>query len=167
VSPLSPPRATAAPREASNGGQFAHVLSVGGTSLYVKDSAGTYNGENVLERNERRFSQVESEPAYQQGWQTTGVRTTPDVSYDGDPNTGLCGVRLGAVPGFERLASGRGTSARRRPQWAALIAIANQGRALSGLGSLNGTTQTLPALYNLYASPSSASYSTYTFTSMT
>jgi subtilisin-like proprotein convertase family protein len=39
-----------------------------------------------------------------------------------------------------------GTSAG-TPQWAALIAIADQGRALEGLPSLNGATQTLPMLY--------------------
>ena len=41
-----------------------------------------------------------------------------------------------------------GTSAG-APQWAALIAIANQGRALQGLGSLDGRGQTLPALYQM------------------
>ena len=35
------------------------------------------------------------------------------------------------------------------PQWAALIAIADQGRALAGLGSLDGRTELLPALYQL------------------
>ncbi len=33
------------------------------------------------------------------------------------------------------------------PAWAALIAIADQGRNLAGKGSLDGPTQTLPALY--------------------
>ena len=33
------------------------------------------------------------------------------------------------------------------PQWAALIAIADQGRAASGLGTLNGASQTLAAIY--------------------
>ena len=35
------------------------------------------------------------------------------------------------------------------PQWAALIAIADQGRVLAGKGSLDGATQTLPLLYSL------------------
>ena len=38
-----------------------------------------------------------------------------------------------------------GTSAA-APQWAGLVAIANQGRALAGKGALDGATQTLPAL---------------------
>jgi hypothetical protein len=39
------------------------------------------------------------------------------------------------------------------PQWSALIAIADQGRALAGLETLDGPSQTLPMLYHL---PSSA-----------
>ena len=38
-----------------------------------------------------------------------------------------------------------GTSAG-APQWAALVAIADQGRALAGLGTLNGASQTLAAI---------------------
>src|SRR5262249_39858723 len=38
------------------------------------------------------------------------------------------------------------------PAWAGLIAIADQGRALNGLGSLDGSSGTLPALYQLAAS---------------
>src|SRR5262249_24834493 len=37
------------------------------------------------------------------------------------------------------------------PQWAALVAIADQGRALAGLGALDGPSQTLPMLYALPA----------------
>jgi hypothetical protein len=44
-----------------------------------------------------------------------------------------------------------GTSAG-APQWAALIAIADQGRALEGLGTLDGPSQTLPMLHNLPSS---------------
>jgi len=52
------------------------------------------------------------------------------------------------IPGLRRLGAGvrhqrRGTAV------AALVAIADQGRALNGQGSLNGATQTLPALYQL------------------
>src|SRR5262249_1937333 len=38
------------------------------------------------------------------------------------------------------------------PAWAALIAIADQGRAWAGESSLNGPSQTLPKLYGLPAS---------------
>jgi autotransporter-associated beta strand protein len=35
------------------------------------------------------------------------------------------------------------------PIWAGMIAVADEGRGLSGLGSLNGATQTLPLLYQI------------------
>jgi hypothetical protein len=44
-----------------------------------------------------------------------------------------------------------GTSAG-APQWAALVAIAAQGRELAGTSPLDGFTQTLPALYQMSAS---------------
>ena len=49
------------------------------------------------------------------------------------------------------------------PSWAALIAIVDQGRAVAGKGSLDGPTQTLPALYSLpstdfYSISSAATY---------
>ena len=42
-----------------------------------------------------------------------------------------------------------GTSLSVPPSWAGLIAVADQGRALSGLAPLTGSTQTLPMLYSL------------------
>ena len=45
----------------------------------------------------------------------------------------------------------RGGTSDAAPQWAALIAIADQGRALAGKAALDGATQTLPMLYALSA----------------
>ncbi len=45
-----------------------------------------------------------------------------------------------------------GEPALAHPQWAALVAIANEGRALAGLGTLIGATQTLAAIYAASAS---------------
>ena len=74
-----------------------NVLAVGGTSLslnadntydsetgwgYNSDSMGTFVGSGG------GLSQYESEPAFQQGAQSTGSRTTPDVSFLADPATG-------------------------------------------------------------------------------
>jgi hypothetical protein len=74
--------------------------------------------------------------------QLTGVRTVPDVSYDADPYTG--------VPVYSTSSNGwfveGGTSAG-APQWAGLIALADQGRALIGLGPLDGASQTIPSVY--------------------
>src|SRR5205085_7758313 len=105
------------------------------------------------------YSQVESEPSWQASVQSTGVRTTPDVSYNGDPNTGFAVYDSLPDQGFSGWQVVGGTSAG-APQWAALVAIANQGRALAGAGSLDGVSQTLPLLYGLYTAASTTSAST-------
>jgi hypothetical protein len=138
-----------------------NVLAVGGTSLYVADQNGTYYTESSWSGTSGGFSQVENEPAYQNNVQNTGVRTSPDVAYDADPNTGFAvydSVPFDGSAGWEVVG---GTSAG-APQWAALVAITNQGRALANQGTLDGATQTLPALYGLYVSQDSRSYADYT-----
>jgi subtilase family serine protease len=138
-----------------------NVLSVGGTSLYVQDDSGSYYTESSWSGTSGGFSEVEVEPSYQDSVQSTGVRTTPDVAYDADPNTGFAVYDSLAYEGYSGWQVIGGTSAG-APQWAALIAIANQGRSLSGHATLDGVSQTLPLLYSLYADPSSSDYSTYT-----
>jgi hypothetical protein len=127
----------------------AYVLSVGGTSLTI-DSAGNWQGEAGWGGSGGGRSRFEGQPSYQaavvpssmstpQGGDTP-FRTTPDVAYDADPNTGVVVYNNG---GYYAVG---GTSAG-APQWAALVAIADQGAALQGNGPLTGATQTLPALY--------------------
>ena len=129
------------------------VVGVGGTTLNV-DSAGNVLSETGWSGSGGGPSAYVTEPSFQTGFQSTGQRGTPDVSYDADPNTGFYV--------YDSYANGRGgwyaiggTSAG-SPQWAALFAIADQGRALAGQGSLDGPTQTLPGLYSL----ASTAYST-------
>src|SRR5439155_7019393 len=74
------------------------------------------------------------------------ARGNPDVAYDADPSTGFA-VYNSYGRGWERIG---GTSAG-APQWAALVAVADQGRALFGRGALDGATQTLPAIYAMPA----------------
>jgi subtilase family serine protease len=124
------------------------ALAVGGTSLTI-DDAGNYGGEVGWSGSGGGKSRIERRPAYQDAVQDTGRRQNPDVAYNADPDTGVAVYdsvpsAFGA-PGWWQMG---GTSAA-APQWAALIAIADQGRALAGLGSLDGLTQTLPALYSL------------------
>lgn len=138
-----------------------NVLSVGGTSLFTTDSTGTYSSEASWTGTSGGFSQVEAEPSYQQNVQNTGVRTTPDVSYDGDPNTGFAVYDSVPDQGFSGWEEVGGTSAG-APQWAALVAIADQGRAAAGSGTLDGATQTMPLLYSLYSAPGTSGYSSYT-----
>lgn len=138
-----------------------NVISVGGTSLYVQDQIGNYNNETSWNGTSGGFSQIEATPSYQQAVQNSGARSTPDVAFDADPNTGFAvydSVPDQGVSGWEVVG---GTSAG-APQWAALIAIANQGRALAGRGTLDGASQTLPVLYSLYSDPGTTGYSTYT-----
>jgi subtilase family serine protease len=132
----------------------ANVLSVGGTTLHVLDNSGTYASESAWSGSTGGYSTFESEPTWQLSIQDSGVRTAPDVSYVADPNTGVevyDSYALGRQAGWFSLG---GTSAG-APQWAALIAIADQGLALAGESTLDGASQTLPALYSLaQASPS-------------
>jgi subtilase family serine protease len=122
------------------------VLSVGGTSLNV-DSHGNFLGESAWSCGGGGYSRYYAEPSYQRGFQNTGVRTIPDVAYNADPS--YSGVSIYDSNNGGWLTIG-GTSAG-APQWAGLIAVVNQGRALVGLGSLDGATQTLPSLYRYAA----------------
>ncbi|MGA2439715.1 MAG: S53 family peptidase [Tepidisphaeraceae bacterium] len=128
-----------------------NVLSVGGTTLNLANSSGTWGSETGWSGSTGGISSYEREPSYQTISQTTGARTTPDVAYDANPSTGFAVYDSVAYAGGKGWWDVGGTSAG-APQWAALVAIADQGRAVKGLGSLNGTSQTLPMLYSLYNS---------------
>ena len=80
--------------------------------------------------------------------QGTGKRSTPDVAFDGDPNTGVRVYQTSLFTGHGSWEVVGGTSLG-TPAWAAIIAIVDQGRVLDGKGSLDGATQTLPTLYSL------------------
>ena len=89
-----------------------------------------------------------AEPGYQRSVSGSGKRLTPDVAFDGDPNTGVEVYQTSPYTGIGSWQIVGGTSLG-TPAWAAIIAIADQGRALAGKGSLDGPTQTLPTLYSL------------------
>jgi hypothetical protein len=129
-----------------------NVVSVGGTTLNL-DSAGNFLSETAWSGSGGGISSFEGQPSYQQGvvTQTSTRRANPDVAYDSNPNTGFPvydSYNNGTVTPWSQFG---GTSAA-APQWAALIAIADQGRALAGLGSLDSRSETLPKLYALPAS---------------
>jgi hypothetical protein len=93
-------------------------------------------------------SVYESEPSYQESVQSTGYRTTPDVSFDGSDATGVTCYQDGSIE-YDYF----GTSLA-APCWAGLIAIADQGRVANGSTSFNSPSnpiQTLQALYSLPA----------------
>ncbi|HWE92329.1 MAG TPA: hypothetical protein VG269_00005 [Tepidisphaeraceae bacterium] len=140
----------------------SNVLSVGGTSLtvsgnnYVSESGwGNGASSGTSGGGGGGISTQEAQPAYQTGivTQTTAHRAVPDVSMLADPNTGVpvydswdFGASTPWIPGYE------GGTSLAAPMWAGLVAIADQGRNLSSLGSLDGATQTLPTLYKLPSS---------------
>jgi subtilase family serine protease len=126
-----------------------NVVGVGGTSLTL-NLDNTYNSETVWNNSFGTTgggpSTVFNEPAYQEGVQNSGVRETPDVAFDADPNTGLDIYYDGSYYAIGGTSAGA-------PAWAALFAIADQGRDLNQLGNLTGGTQTLPMLYALANTP--------------
>jgi subtilase family serine protease len=107
-----------------------NVLAIGGTTLNL-------NSDNSY--------------SYETAWSGSGGGVTaydsksqvPDAAYDADPNTGFYVYNTTYGTGWSEVG---GTSAG-APQWAAMIAIANEGRLWSNyLGTLDGPTQTLPAV---------------------
>ncbi|MFO0788330.1 MAG: S53 family peptidase [Pirellulales bacterium] len=107
-----------------------NVLSVGGTSLYLDNNNEWYT-EYAWSDGGGGASKYEGVPSYQSGLGLT-TRGTPDVAYAGDPYTGFAVFDTYGSGGWAQFG---GTSAG-TPQWAALLAIANQGRALAGKNTL-------------------------------
>ncbi|HEV8062993.1 MAG TPA: hypothetical protein VGP68_24140, partial [Gemmataceae bacterium] len=128
-----------------------NVLSVGGTTLHLDANGNlTGAGETGWSGSGGGISTQEPQPSYQNGvvTQSSSKRTNPDVSYDADPNTGF--------PVYDTYSFGTtdpwgqiGGTSDAAPQWAALIAITDQGRELAGETPLNGPTQTLPMIYSM------------------
>ena len=73
------------------------------------------------------YSQYEAEPSYQESVQQTGMRSTPDVAFDGDPNTGVEVYSTDPITGQGSWQVVGGTSVG-GTAWAGIIAIVNQGR---------------------------------------
>ncbi len=125
-----------------------NVLAVGGTALTVS-STGAYQSETGWSDSGGGTSKYEGLPSYQ-STSVTGstTRSNPDVAYDASPTTGFAVYDTVASSGKTGWFKVGGTSAG-APQWAALVAIADQGRMASGLGTLSNA-QT--AIYTLSSS---------------
>ena len=70
-----------------------NVVAAGGTTL-TPGLRRHVRGRERLVRGGAGVSAYEPEPAYQDGVQSTGYRTIPDVSFDADRNLGSRGLRL-------------------------------------------------------------------------
>jgi subtilase family serine protease len=122
-----------------------NVLAVGGTSLVLGPS-GNYVSEKAWNGSGGGLSLYESKPIYQLGV-AGGKRSTPDVALNADPYTGYYIYDTVPYSGISGWFQDAGTSAA-APEWAALIALADQGRALAGRGSLANAQS---FIYNLPA----------------
>jgi hypothetical protein len=151
-----------------------NVLSVGGTTLNVSAS-GAYGSETGWTGTGTGSSPYESAPAWQAAATSAaglkaGSRTTPDVAWDASPSTGVSAYS--SVPYFGQ--SGwftvGGTSVG-APSWAGLIAIADQGLAQKGVGSLSNAQASLyrasSSDFNHPASGSTGSSSTAAYSLVT
>ncbi len=136
-----------------------NVLAVGGTSLSI-DSNGNYLAESAWGNGSSSaanggsgggLSIYESQPSYQKGvvTQSNTQRGVPDVSMLADPNTGVSIVDSYDAPSAPWIQIG-GTSLA-APMWAGIVAVADQGRALTGQTTLT-SSQTLA---DIYAAPAS------------
>jgi hypothetical protein len=141
-----------------------NVLSVGGTTL-TATSQGAYVSESPWSGSGTGTSPFESQPSWQAAaasgalLSSTG-RTTPDVSFAANPSTGVSVYDSVPYAGRAGWYTVGGTSVG-APAWAGLIAIADQGLALKGVGSLSNAQA---SLYQISSSafnhPSTGSAST-------
>ena len=131
-----------------------NVLAVGGTVITASEATKvaassvpnnwqsmSYDIESAWSDGGGGFSGVESRPAYQNGFDTGSMRSTPDVAY------GASGFWVFDSNNGDWNSVG-GTSAG-TPQWAATIALANQERAQLGAPTLSNTVA------DIYQLPSS------------
>ena len=126
-----------------------NVVGVGGTRLNI-DAGGNYISESGWSGSGGGTSTYEKEPAYQKSVQNSGQRTNPDVSMDADPASG--------VPVYDTYDYGStgpwgtvGGTSLSAPMFGGVMAVVDQGRIISGQTTLDGSTQTLPAIYKLPA----------------
>ena len=124
-----------------------NVVGVGGTRLNI-DAGGNYISESGWSGSGGGTSTYEKEPAYQKSVQNSGQRTNPDVSMDADPASG--------VPVYDTYDYGStgpwgtvGGTSLSAPMFGGVMAVVDQGRIISGQTTLDGSTQTLPAIYKL------------------
>ena len=115
-----------------------NVLAVGGTDLYLTTSGAI--------TSETAWTPTTSGGTVWSGGggvsQEFSGRKVPDVAYNAGVGMAVYDT-FGPDHGWVSI-GGTGAGA---PQWAALVAIADEGRALSGLSTLNGASQTLAAIY--------------------
>ncbi|HVJ48481.1 S53 family peptidase [Desulfitobacterium sp.] len=132
-----------------------NVLAVGGTTLNL-DANNNYLSETGWSGSGGGVSAYMSIPSYETNWTSVvgSKRGVPDVALDADPNTGVAVYDSTLYNGQSGWFQVGGTSFG-APAWAAMIALANQGRA-TPLTSFNAISD----LYNIAGATGSAGYTT-------
>lgn len=137
-----------------------NVVGVGGTVLKLNASGG-YGSETGWSKSTGGISKYEPRPSYQDGIVPFGFTTTPTNRMN--PDVAYAATNFAAydtVGTYRGWFQAGGTSAG-TPQWAGLIALADQERVVSHKQPLN-STETLTGLYQLanlqFDNPDSYSY---------
>ena len=104
-----------------------YVVGVGGTTLYLDSAGNRTSAEVAWSGSGGGQSAYVSKPSFQSASQTSSRRQVPDVSYNGDPNTGYMVYDSTPYSGYTGWFVVGGTSAG-APQWAAIVALANASR---------------------------------------
>ncbi|NDD30620.1 MAG: hypothetical protein EB084_20360, partial [Proteobacteria bacterium] len=122
------------------------IVSVGGTHLSV-DRSGNVLSESGWSDSGGGLSDYLPIPSYQSANSAVQAvcgskRGNPDVSYNGDPNSGVPVYMTTPYYGQTGWFGLGGTSAG-SPQWAAICAIANQARVAAGASTINGANNLL------------------------
>lgn len=130
-------------------GAHPDVMAVGGTSIWQSDCSNKIT-EEVWEGTGGGFSAFYAAPVWQASASTNKMRGFPDVSFDGDPNTGESAYL--SYPAIPKWITVGGTSIG-APQWSGIIALLNESRGPKGpIGFLP------PHLYGLSAAQRATSF---------
>jgi len=124
-----------------------NVVAVGGTNLYTLSARGAYGSEIGWSGSGGGVSAAETgTPAFQSNNGVNfGNRSTPDVSMDAAPNTGVLVIDQYDFPGSFIEVGGTSLAT---PMWAGVVALADQTRATS-----LSSADVLNSLYGAYNSP--------------
>ncbi len=131
------------------------VVAAGGTTLPLDTNGNLTTAETAWSGSGGGISAVEAEPSYQSSYpipSTNGKRGVPDVSYDADPVTGVS--VYDSTPYNNQIGWWQvgGTSAS-APQWAGLVALADQSRSTSlSSNDLNSSPEYNAAASAVYTS---------------
>lgn len=136
-----------------------YVMGVGGTTLTLAAS-GAYGGETAWSSSGGGLSQYEPALTIQEKYWSSVVGTQrgiPDIAWDANPSTGVAVYDSTRYQGQAGWFEVGGTSVG-SPSWAALVALADQGRATPLATS--GSSNILNDLYSLAGATGSSGYTT-------